>query len=182
MKSVDFLMEEHRVIERVISVLEAGAQKIHACETVDPKIFVDAVEFVRDFADGCHHQKEEGVLFRYMVEAGMPESEGPIAVMFSEHSRAREYTRALAAAAERMVAGDSQAATAVMANARGYAALLREHIAKEDAILFPMASQVLSGQLKERCEEDFEKIRVEETSRHQKLRALADKLEQRMAS
>jgi len=75
------------------------------------------------------------VLFERMVAAGLPREVGPIAVMLAEHEQGRAFTRGMRAAAERLAAGDAAAARDVVANARGYAALLRQHIQKEDGIL-----------------------------------------------
>jgi len=40
-------------------------------------------------------------------------------------------------------AGQTDSYQAIAENARGYAALLRDHIAKEDEILYPLAERVL---------------------------------------
>ncbi len=142
MKSVEVLMAEHRVIERVLTALEVATERLDQGGNVNPGFFIHATDFIRGFADGCHHQKEEGVLFKAMAQAGMPTEEGPIAVMLAEHEQARAYTADLLKAAQRLQAGDEQAAAAVIHNARGYAALLRQHIAKEDGVLFPMADRI----------------------------------------
>ncbi|MFH1567456.1 MAG: hemerythrin domain-containing protein [Gemmatimonadota bacterium] len=143
MEATDILMDEHRVIERVIGALEVAARRLQQGEPVRAELFLDAVDFIRSFADGCHHAKEEGVLFKEMEAAGMPVQAGPIGVMLQEHELGRKYTRGLAEAAERLKKGDREAGRAVAENAMGYAALLRQHILKEDQILFPMAGQVI---------------------------------------
>ena len=52
------LMEEHRVIEQVLAALEAAARR----ELQFP-FYEQAVDFIVNFADGCHHAKEEDRLF-----------------------------------------------------------------------------------------------------------------------
>ena len=78
-------MAEHRVIERVIQALENAAQCLEGGRDVRPGFFVDAADFIAGFADGCHHRKEEGVLFKAMIENGVPVHGGPVAVMLYEH-------------------------------------------------------------------------------------------------
>jgi hemerythrin-like domain-containing protein len=92
MKATEILMDEHRVIERVLTALERAAERLEQGGKLDPGFFVDATDFIRGFADGCHHQKEEGVLFKAMTAAGMPTDQGPIAVIALNTSR-RENTR-----------------------------------------------------------------------------------------
>jgi hemerythrin-like domain-containing protein len=82
-------------------------------------------------------------------------------------------------AAEKLEAGDGSAREAVIANARGYAALLRQHIAKENNILFPMADRAIPSTSQEKVTQDFDHIEHEETGAgvHEKYLALAERLE-----
>jgi hemerythrin-like domain-containing protein len=143
MEATELLMSEHRIFEKVLNTLESAANKLERNEAVRPGFFVDAAQFSKGFTDGCHHRKEEGVLFKAMVHNGVSDSTGPIAVMLAEHEQGRRFIKAMRAAAEEMEKGDSSAAGRVIENARGYVSLLRQHIIKEDNILFPMADQVI---------------------------------------
>jgi hemerythrin-like domain-containing protein len=179
MKATQILMEEHRVIERVLSALQAGAQRLSEGGEIRPAFFINAALFIKNFADGCHHRKEEGVLFVAMNEAGVPAQGGPIGVMLSEHEQGREFTKAMREAAEYLEKGDLSATYAVTQNALGYVALLRQHILKEDNILFPMADRVIPPEKQEKVAQDFERIEHEETGEgvHEKYLALAEVLE-----
>jgi hemerythrin-like domain-containing protein len=179
MKATEILMQEHRVIERVLTALEAAANRAEAQEPIRPSFFADAADFIRNFADGCHHQKEEGVLFKAMEAAGMPADDGPIAVMLAEHEQGRLYTRDMADAAAKWAAGDAGARRATVTAARAYTALLREHILKEDSVLFPMAAHTIPHSRHASVSEDVERVeRAEaETGAHRKYRTLAESLE-----
>jgi hemerythrin-like domain-containing protein len=183
MEATDILMSEHRVIERVIASLEQASNRLEHGEGMRPEFFVDASDFVKGFADGCHHHKEEGVLFKTMADYGMPVETGPIGVMLMEHEQGRQYTRGMRAAAERLAAGDASARAEVISNAQGYAALLRQHIMKEDQILFPMADQVIPSQAHAAVVEGFELVEHEETGEgvHERYLTLADALEREAA-
>jgi hemerythrin-like domain-containing protein len=151
---------------------------------VRPGFFLDAADFIKGFADGCHHKKEEGVLFEAMAAAGLPKQAGPIAVMLTEHEQGRAYTRGMREAAGRLAAGDASAREAVVRNALGYAALLRQHIQKENGILFPMADQVIPVAKQAQVADDFERVEHEETGEgvHEKYLALAEVLEREAAA
>lgn len=172
-------MQEHRVIERVLDALDAAVGRVEHGGDIHPSFFLDASDLIRGFADGCHHQKEEGVLFKAMAAAGMPEGTGPIAVMLAEHEQARAYAQGLRDAAQRVQAGDDRAVPQVIQNARGYVRLLREHILKEDGALFPMANSVIPATEHANVLAEFSRIEHEETGEgvHQKYLALADQLE-----
>lgn len=184
MEATEILMSEHRVIERVIATLELTVGKLASGQAMRPGFFLDAADFIKGFADGCHHRKEEGVLFEAMVGAGMPRQAGPIAVMLAEHEQGRAFTRGMRAAAERLAAGDASAAREVVVNARSYADLLRQHIQKEDGILFPMADRVIPTAQHATVTEAFEHVEHEETGEgvHEKYLALAEALEREAAA
>jgi hemerythrin-like domain-containing protein len=178
-KATDVLSEEHRVIERVIASLETGAWLLSQNEPIRPEFFIQATDFIKGFADGCHHMKEEGVLFKSMLDNGMPAENSPVAVMLHEHEMGRKYTRDLREAAIRLQNGDTAASADVVNNARLYAALLRGHIGKEDSILFPMANQIIPADQHDAVWEGFEHVEHEETGEgvHEKYLALAEALE-----
>jgi hemerythrin-like domain-containing protein len=150
MQATAALSSDHRLIERVLDVLDAAAERLERGESVPPALFLDAVRFIAGFADGTHHRKEEGVLFPALAACGLPVEGGPIAMMLHEHERGRAYTAGLREAAQQLAAGHARAAGDVADHARAYAALLRQHIRKEDHVLFPMAERVLpAGQCDE---------------------------------
>lgn len=142
--AIDLLMQEHRVIERVLDALERAAIHLDRSVVVRPGFFLEASDFIAGFADGCHHRKEEGVLFGAMVESGAPKDDGAIGMMLEEHEQGRVFNRAMRDGARRLEAGEADALRQVVSNARGYVALLRDHIAKEDEMLFPMADELFS--------------------------------------
>jgi len=179
MKATDILMEEHRVIERVLGVLEIAAGRAERGDPVRPGLFLDAADFIMNFADGSHHHKEEDVLFKVMIDVGMPMEGGPIAVMLSEHEQARAYTRRLREAAERWEQGDDLARKQVAQAATSYAMLLRQHIAKEDRILFPMADQAIPASRQGQVLDDFANVESDEerSAVHAKYIGMAESLE-----
>ena len=109
--------------------------------TLDPQKATQAIDFIRTFADKCHHAKEEDVLFVRMESVGFPHDNGPIAVMLHDHDSGRAFVRAMADVVQDAARGDADALRIFANNAHGYTEMLREHIQKEDKVLYPMADQ-----------------------------------------
>lgn len=161
MNATESLREDHRVIERMLAVLEAAAAKMKAGEPVPAGLFREAVDFVRNFADKWHHGKEETNLFPRMEERGVPRADGPLAVMLHEHVMGRDYIAAIDDAIGDYEQGDEASGRVIEENLRGYAELLRDHIWKEENVLFPMADQVLSEDDQRELEQRFKQVEEE---------------------
>jgi hemerythrin-like domain-containing protein len=180
MKPTEELKAEHRAIERMLRVLGGVSERLESGDPVDAAHLAQIVEFIQVFADRCHHGKEEDLLFVAMAEAGIPTEGGPIGVMLREHVSGREYVGTMNHAAKQYVAGNAQAAEAFAAAARGYVELLRQHIAKEDNILYPMADRALSQAKQDELLEEFEVVEQERIGpgRHEAFHKLLEDLEQ----
>lgn len=156
------LVEEHTLILQALDALEQKLAQVENGAPADRAYFEKAVEFIRTFADRCHHGKEEDLLFKTMVDRGFPREVGPIAVMLHEHEVGRAFVRGMAEAAA-SAATDPAAARRIIENGRGYIQLLRAHIDKENSILFPMADNVLGPEDHAYLEKEFERFEAEET-------------------
>ena len=138
------LRTEHEAILRMLDATEEVANQIERGSPVAAETLSGLLEFLRLFADRCHHGKEEDLLFPLLEQKGMPREGGPIGVMLLEHEQGRALIRRMATAGEAFAGGDADSAGAWAAAARDYAALLRVHIDKENNILFMMAERILT--------------------------------------
>ncbi len=140
MRSVDRLVAEHDIIERGLVVLERIVARIDSGQPVPPEFPKWAPEFFAQFADKCHHAKEEDLFFPLLKERGIPEQGGPIGVMLHEHEVGRECVRRMRKASET----DEFDGAMFAAAAKEFVPLLRQHIFKENNVLFRLAAGVIS--------------------------------------
>lgn len=153
------LVEEHKLIKRMIDVLEKAANSLENGNEINPIIFEQAADFIRNFADKFHHAKEEDILFKEMIKKGMPEKDSPIEAMLIEHEQGRNFVKGIIKATGELKKGDEKATAEIVKNARGYTELLREHIDKEDNILYPLAERMLAGE-EDRIKKEFEEAEL----------------------
>ncbi|RMF21270.1 MAG: hemerythrin [Deltaproteobacteria bacterium] len=178
MDPIDTLMAEHRKIEAALDALDVFADRLAAGEPAPAGDLAEFVRFIREFADRTHHGKEENILFEAMVAAGFPKEAGPIAVMLMEHDEGRQHVGVLADAAN---AGAIEASTRnrVVSAARGYTSLLRDHIQKEDNILYQMARARLSPEAYSAVARQCAEYEAAHSEEKKELLALGDSLVQR---
>jgi hemerythrin-like domain-containing protein len=158
MRPTEWLVKEHDTILAMIDAVEAVAKNLASGKAVDPEDLKAIVDFIRNFADKCHHAKEEDLLFTALEKVGVPVQGGPIGVMLHEHEIGRSYVANMAGAIDGYREGNEEAGKRYAENARGYAALLRDHINKENTVLYPIADMHLSAEEQERLRREFERI------------------------
>lgn len=182
MKPTELLRQEHRVIERMLDCLQETADRAEAGKGFDSAAAEQMLEFFREFADRCHHGKEEGYLFPAMEAKGFPREGGPIGVMIYEHEQGRTLIRRMADALQAHSAGDASARSAFTQAAHAYCNLLRNHIDKEDQVLFVMADRAFREEDQARLAAAFEKVETEEIGAgvHEKYHRLAEELADRL--
>jgi hemerythrin-like domain-containing protein len=178
MTATQVLTEEHQTILLVIEAAEREVEKINGTDKVDGEKVEKILDFLRNFADRCHHAKEENILFVKMQEKGMPADSGPIFVMLREHEENRKDVAAVAGALPKAIAGEESAVAGVRDNLAAYAGRLRAHISKEDNVLYPMADRLFSEEDQRRLGEAFDKVEKEEVGEgvHEKYHRLAHEL------
>jgi hemerythrin-like domain-containing protein len=161
MKPTEDLMHEHKAIKVMLSIMSKIAENIRNQANPDPDEIDKIVDFLKTFADKCHHGKEETVLFPALIEAGMPKENGPVAVMLHDHDLGRALIKSIASYSDAIRLGDKSAFPLVAGAMEEYKALMENHINKENNILFPMADKVLPEEKQNEIYSAFERIEEE---------------------
>ncbi|MFW6154770.1 MAG: hemerythrin domain-containing protein [Planctomycetota bacterium] len=170
------LMIEHRLIERMVDVLDNHVRAVEGGGGVDPDLLRTAVDFFRIYADRTHHGKEEDILFRDLVDRPLGDEHRRVMnELTEEHKVARRLVGALDDAGEHLRAGDGEAARSVCDRLRELIALYRPHIEKEDEHFFMPVMAYLSA---DEQEEMLEAFRVFDAGMiHEKYKQVVDAAE-----
>jgi hemerythrin-like domain-containing protein len=139
------LMAEHRLIERMLSVIKDALVQIESSQRVDP-VFVDtAVDFIRIYADRTHHGKEEEILFRDLDKRPLSaEDRRVMNELIEDHVFGRKITKALVDANSRYRNGDEIALAEIAEKLQTLVEFYPKHIEKEDKVFFPAARAYLT--------------------------------------
>jgi hemerythrin-like domain-containing protein len=174
MTPTETLKHEHQIILMVLQAADHEADKIEKTGRVDAPKVRQFLEFFREFVDRCHHAKEEQHLF-VQLKSAAPQAAGPVSVMLREHEEGRRKIAALAKVVDKT---DADSVAAACEGLRTYAELLRQHIAKEDNVLYPLADQVLDADDQQALTEQFAFVESQELGEgvHEKYHQLAHDL------
>ncbi len=172
-RAIEDLLHEHEAIVFALNILANMAMKLKSPSQVDPADLTAFIGFLKEFADKCHHGKEEGLLFPALAAADVQQAGAPLAGLLREHEEGREWISAMSAAIDPVLNP-----AAFIRAAQGYTELLRSHIEKENHVLFPMAERLLSPDRLESLYEAFEEheSKVIGQGRHEELHALLKSL------
>lgn len=70
--AIEALRHEHDAILFALKILDSMGRRAAVGDTIDRSDVNEFLGFLREFADKCHHGKEEGLLFPALIDAGLP--------------------------------------------------------------------------------------------------------------
>ena len=171
------LMIEHRLIERMLSIIRNVLVQIEAKKKVDP-VFVDtAVDFIRVYADRTHHGKEEDILFRRLADKPLSGEDRRIMnELIEEHIFGRQTTKALVEANTRYRNGDESALPEIVEKLQTLVAFYPRHIEKEDKVFFPSSRAYFTDEEDQAMLAEFWEF--DRRMIHEKYKSLVERIEQ----
>ena len=150
--ATEILSLEHENILKFIDALLKKCEVMEKKKEIDSDFFEKAIDFIRNYADKFHHAKEEDILFKELCKDTVEMHCNPVEQMLYEHDLGRNFVKGIEEGLKKNDMGK------IIKNSKGYADLLREHIYKEDNILYPMAEQSLGKAIKTKMLKEFERI------------------------
>ena len=181
MRATESLEREHRTIERIVRVVSVLVDELTESRDVDGSILSDLCDFLRVYGHQCHHGKEESYLFPLLESRGVPEEGCPLGALRHEHQHSRALTEGLVEAITRYSENPSLGRQALVEVLRDLARFYPAHIWKEEYLLFPLATKVLSPQEDEQLMKEFASVEADiYRDAHESYEQLAIDLERRV--
>jgi DUF438 domain-containing protein len=137
----DLLKLDHETTEKVFAAME---KPFTSPAGPPPALVAKFFDYVSNYVDRCHNQKEEQHLFPLVEQRGIPRQSGPLSIMLLEHEAARGLLAKLEPLVQAYAAGDVTKLEALRATFGEYVALCKDHYWKENDVLFPMAARAMS--------------------------------------
>ena len=158
MRPTEELKNEHNGVLLALKILEKVCNLYKEGNPLPVQHIAQLLDFLTVFVDKCHHGKEEELLFPAMIELGFSKTEGPIAVMLFEHQEGRSFIKGMKDAYEQLGKNSQKGSDDFIQHAMSYIGLLRQHIEKENNVLFMMADSRISQIKQKELLEGFEEI------------------------
>ncbi|MFH1391173.1 MAG: hemerythrin domain-containing protein [Candidatus Diapherotrites archaeon] len=149
-ESLEILSKEHENILKVVNALEFEIKQLNT-KDIDIIFFKKVIDFIRNYADKFHHEKEEDILFKEFNKCA---EEGgahcnPVEQMLFEHEEGRKSINLMESGI------NEKNKSKLIEESESYIILIREHIFKEDNILYPMADDLLIDSVKNKMLKKF---------------------------
>jgi hemerythrin-like domain-containing protein len=183
MRPIGQLMVEHRLIERIIPLLQLELKQISRGQEPDTEFLMAAVDFLRVYADKIHHGKEEDILFRELRKKELFEEHTKnLKELTAEHVHARELVMKLDKAKDRYSQGNKEPEDEILSCLSELVTLYPEHIYKEDKRFFYPSQDYFTRQEQDAMLDEFREFDSrmasdKNQSIHQKYRAIMEGLE-----
>jgi hemerythrin-like domain-containing protein len=156
MKAIGQLMIEHRLIEKMVNLLERQLKRMEETKKADNDFLKIAADFFRTYADRTHHGKEEGILFRELAKKQLSQVDQQMMdELTQEHIIARGMVARLIKARENYTQGNLDNLNEIMASIKELVAFYQIHIMKEDKRFFYPSLEYFDEQEQDKMLQEF---------------------------
>lgn len=158
MTPIEDLIREHRELNEMLEIMNDIAIHIKAKNVFETRDVEFVVDFLINYADKCHHSKEETVLFPALETAGMKIENGPLAAIIHEHALSRVFIKEMNSSVEKCKLGLPFSCELVADSMSRYVDLLVNHFVKEEKYLFPLIDKLLDIEMLNSISSQFNSI------------------------
>ncbi len=174
------LMVEHRLIEKIVAIMEKQADRIKKNQLADIGYVDSIIDFVKTYADRCHHGKEEDILFKGLKDKNLSaEHLEMVNALIKEHNYARRITSQIVEERNNYFNSTSEAEKQLIAfeiyeHLKALVNFYPVHIKKEDKEFFFPCMEYFTKKEKQKMLDQF--FEFDRNLIHQKYRKLVQEL------
>jgi hemerythrin-like domain-containing protein len=170
------LMIEHRLIEKMIAIMDDEIAKMKKYRKANPLFIEIAVDFIRMYADRTHHGKEEDILFRELKKKELSPNHSKIMEeLVEEHVWARNMVGKLIDAKKEYEKGNIEIVDEIINVMSELTEFYPKHIEKEDKHFFIPVMKYFTKEEQDAMLEDFWEF--DKTLIHEKYKKVVENLQ-----
>jgi hemerythrin-like domain-containing protein len=161
MKPTADLMNEHKAIRLMISVMSNISNSIKENKVFYTNDVEKIVDFLSVYADKCHRTKEESVFFPALLMTDYPSKKMPVGLLINEHLIAKGYLEEILSSSVNCKLGSTFSCDRIADCMANYVELIDNHMQKEEEDFFPLANKALSEEAQIEISKQFKMINDE---------------------
>lgn len=172
------LMIEHRLIEKMITLMDEEIAKMKEFNKANPLFINTAVDFIRMYADRTHHGKEEDILFRDLEKKDLSPNHNKImGELLEEHKWARYMVAKLVDEKNEYEKGNIDKLNEIITTMNELTKFYPKHIEKEDKHFFIPVMKYFTREEQDKMLEEFWEF--DKTLIHEKYKKVVENLQNR---
>jgi hemerythrin-like domain-containing protein len=177
MKPTENLNSEHKDILELLGIMSRISKNIISNEVFYTSDIEEIIDFLKHFIEKSHHKKEE-IFYPILSGVDNLKDKEELSVMLYEHVLSRNYLKDINSCVINCKIGNSFSQDLLAESMMKYVVLIKNHINKEEKIIFPMADKILNETQQREVFSQFEKIehKIVEHDFHGHYHRLLDKL------
>jgi len=153
---ITLLIDEHRIMERVMDVMEKLAEGIEEQRPISSDMILGNIGMLLECNDEYHYGKEEDILLPFLEEIGKNEIKESIQSCITKYRENDTLLATIIDSLEDYSNGDMDATIRIMENIREFVANVRPLYLNEDEEIFKPLKKNLTTEEMDRLSEKFQ--------------------------
>ena len=158
MKPTDNLILEHREINELLDIMSNIALKIKSKDVFYPNDVEEIINYLIVLIDKSHQGKEDEVFYPELISSGIPKETAPLSIINYEHTLSKRYLNDISSCVVNCKIGNDFSGELLADSLTNYVVVIKNHIQREEEIVFPIANEVLSDEKQNEISQRFEDI------------------------
>lgn len=157
-KTTAHLSSEHRQATHLLAAFRRYLEQLSASDVPDSREPSGLIDFLAESLFQRHEEKEEGLLLPELARMGLSWSDGALAEIRREHRQGRYLLRSLKHAMRQSETWSKDDKAHFLSIAHAWVDFFRDHMLREEQVIFPFIDGRLDGDTDELLCVQFEKI------------------------
>jgi len=158
MTPTENLIKEHEEINELLDIMSKIALKIKSKDVFYPNDVEEIIDYLIIIIENSHHGKEDDVFYPELISSGIPKETAPLSIINYEHTLANRYLKDISSCVVNCKIGNDFSGELLADSLTNYVVVIKNHIQREEEIIFPIANEVLSSEKQNEISQRFEDI------------------------